>query len=76
MNDTNFIKGRTIKAMQNDNISVTEMLTLMGVDPKPEIVDLAIAKFAANGGQFTMTDVGKFLMDEGVLTRMVCSDLR
>ena len=69
------IRGKNIFAMKSDNTSITEILTLLGVDPTAENVAAATNEFSQNGGVFTLTDMHKFLVDQGIMSS-VDSDKR
>ena len=70
MSDTNFIQGKSILAMVNDETSVTEMLQMMGVEPTQEIVNEAMNHFALNDNKITMEKLYDFLKQKSILSKV------
>lgn len=62
------IRGNNIFAMKSDNTSITEMLTMLGVEPTAEMVAAAAGEFGTNGNEFTLTEMHKFLKDKGIMS--------
>jgi hypothetical protein len=63
------IRGESILAMVNDNTSVKQMLTMMGVNPTDDVVGEAVTEFSLNGDVITMETLYKFLKEKEVLSK-------
>ena len=57
------IRGESILAMVNDNTSVEQMLTTMGVQPTEDLVNEAVTEFSLNGDTITMESLYNFLKE-------------
>ena len=74
MENTNImLHGKRIIAMNADETSVSEMMHLLGVKPTTELVMGAIAKF---GGQFDMTSLHEYLVEQGIMSSHNVVDVR
>lgn len=63
------IRGESILAMVNDNTSVEQMLTTMGVQPTEDLVNEAVTEFSLNGDTITMESLYNFLKDKKILSK-------
>lgn len=63
------IRGESILAMVNDNTSVEQMLTTMGVQPTEDLVNEAVTEFSLNGDTITMESLYNFLKEKKILSK-------
>jgi len=71
------MKGHIITAgMELNEMNVKIMLTNMGVDPTPEIMQEAIGYMSANGAEITMNNLADFLRSKKILSSVSVTDLR
>lgn len=63
------IRGENILAMVNDNTSVEQMLTTMGVQPTEDLVNEAVTEFSLNGDTITMESLYNFLKEKKILSK-------
>lgn len=63
------IRGESILAMVNDNTSVEQMLTTMGVQPTEDLVNEAVTEFSLNGDTITMESLYNFLKEKNILSK-------
>ena len=71
------MKGHIITAgMELNETNVKIMLTRLGVDPTPEMMQEAIGYMSANGAEITMNNLADFLRSKKILSSVSITDLR